>query len=74
MGLEILEQVEDVDAIIVPVGGCGLIAGLAVAVKSLYPHCQIIVRHSHIVLLLIIASNNTFLLTGYSAVTSLCKL
>lgn len=42
MGLEILEQVEDVDAIIVPVGGGGMIAGIAVAVKCLYPRCQII--------------------------------
>ena len=43
IGLEILEQVDDVDAMIVPVGGGGLIAGMAVAVKSLYPRCQIIV-------------------------------
>ncbi|XP_028405288.1 uncharacterized protein LOC114527795 [Dendronephthya gigantea] len=42
IGLEILEQVDDVDAIIVPVGGGGLIAGIAVAIKSLYPRCQII--------------------------------
>jgi threonine dehydratase len=33
MGLEILEQVPDVDAIIVPLGGGGLIAGVAMAVK-----------------------------------------
>lgn len=43
IGLEILEQIENVDAIIVPVGGGGLIAGIAVAIKSLYPHCQVIV-------------------------------
>ena len=34
MGLEILEQVPDVDAIICPIGGGGLIAGLSLAVKS----------------------------------------
>src|SRR5437868_11712835 len=33
MGLEILEQVPDVDAVIVPVGGAGLLAGVALAVK-----------------------------------------
>ena len=33
MGLEILEQVPDVEAIVVPVGGAGLIAGVALAVK-----------------------------------------
>ena len=34
IGLEILEDLPDVDAVIVPVGGGGLIAGIAVAVKS----------------------------------------
>ncbi|EDO45070.1 predicted protein [Nematostella vectensis] len=42
MGLEIVDQVEDVDAIIVPVGGGGLLAGISVAVKTLYPDIQII--------------------------------
>nr|VZI02035.1 unnamed protein product [Spirometra erinaceieuropaei] len=37
IGLEILQQVPDVDAIIVPVGGAGLIAGIACAVKKLKP-------------------------------------
>lgn len=44
MGLEIVEQVPDVDACIIPVGGGGLIAGTALAIKSLYPNVQIIVR------------------------------
>jgi threonine dehydratase len=35
IGLEILKQVPDVDAIICPVGGGGLIAGLSLAVKSM---------------------------------------
>ncbi|XP_057373337.1 L-threonine ammonia-lyase-like isoform X2 [Daphnia carinata] len=42
MGLEIVEQVKNVDAVVVPVGGGGLIAGVALAVKSLYPHIQVI--------------------------------
>ncbi len=42
LGLEILEQVPNVDAIIVPVGGGGLIAGIALAVKSLRPDVQVI--------------------------------
>jgi len=37
MGLEILEQVPSVEAIVVPVGGGGLIAGIATAVKTLRP-------------------------------------
>ena len=42
MGLEILEQVPDVDLVIVPVGGGGLIAGVSLAVKTLRPQTQII--------------------------------
>ena len=43
MGLEIMEQVKKVDAVIVPVGGGGLIAGVAVAIKTLSPSTLVIV-------------------------------
>ena len=42
MALEILEDVPDVDAIIVPTGGAGLLAGVATVAKSLRPRIQII--------------------------------
>jgi threonine dehydratase len=42
MGLEILEQVPDLDAVVVPVGGGGLLAGVALAVKSLRPQAKVI--------------------------------
>lgn len=42
LGLEILEQLPDVDAIFVPIGGGGLIGGLAYAVKHLKPSCRVI--------------------------------
>ena len=42
MALEILRQVPDVEAIVAPIGGAGLIAGLAVAVKTLRPKVKII--------------------------------
>ena len=42
IGLEILEQLPDVDMIFVPIGGGGLIAGLAYAVKNLKPDCRIV--------------------------------
>ena len=42
LGLEILEQVPDVDAIVCPVGGAGLIAGVALAVKSQRRRVQVI--------------------------------
>lgn len=41
IGLEILEQLPDVDAVIVPVGGGGLISGVAFAIKSLNPNCKV---------------------------------
>ena len=41
IGLEILDQLDDVDAIVVPVGGGGLISGLAFAVKSLRPEVKV---------------------------------
>jgi threonine dehydratase len=43
IALEIIEQVPDVDAIIVPTGGGGLLAGIAVAAKSMNPNILIIV-------------------------------
>ena len=42
MGLEILEQVPDLDAVIVPIRGAGLIAGVALAIKTLKPNVRII--------------------------------
>eukprot|EP00053_Salpingoeca_punica_P009377 m.84039 g.84039 ORF g.84039 m.84039 type:complete len:448 (-) comp15003_c0_seq1:173-1516(-) len=41
-GLEILEQIPDVDAIVVPAGGGGLLAGILLAVKTLRPDVQVI--------------------------------
>lgn len=41
MGLEILEQVPDLEALVVPIGGGGLIAGLALAIKTRKPTVQI---------------------------------
>lgn len=41
-GLEILDQLPDVERVVVPVGGGGLIAGVAVAVKGLRPEAEII--------------------------------
>lgn len=42
MGLEILAQVPDVEAVLVPIGGAGLIAGVALAIKTVKPHVQLI--------------------------------
>jgi threonine dehydratase len=42
LGLELFEQQPDLDAVLVPVGGGGLIAGVAVAIKSKRPSVRII--------------------------------
>ncbi len=42
VGLEIMEQLPDVDVILVPVGGGGLASGVALAVKALKPSVQVI--------------------------------
>ncbi|MFN7950419.1 MAG: threonine ammonia-lyase [bacterium] len=41
VGLEILEQLPETEAIVVPVGGGGLIGGIALAVKSLNPKVRV---------------------------------
>jgi len=42
LGLEILKEVPEVDGIIIPVGGGGLIAGIASIVKRIRPHVRMI--------------------------------
>ncbi len=42
MGLEIVEQISDLEAVIIPVGGAGLLAGVSLAIKTLKPHTKIV--------------------------------
>jgi threonine dehydratase len=42
LGLELLEQHPDLDAVVVPIGGGGLIAGIACALKESNPRIQVI--------------------------------
>jgi len=42
VGLELCNDVDDLDAVLVPVGGGGLIGGIAAAVKQLQPQCKVI--------------------------------
>ena len=41
IGLELLQQVRDLDAVVVPVGGGGLISGIAFAIKQLKPKVKV---------------------------------
>ncbi len=41
IALEILNQLPDVDAVVVPVGGGGLISGIAFTIKMLKPNCKV---------------------------------
>ena len=41
IGLEILEQLPDADAVVVPIGGGGLIAGVAYTIKQINPNCRV---------------------------------
>ncbi len=41
IGLELLEQLPDMDAVVVPIGGGGLISGVAFAIKSLNPNIKV---------------------------------
>lgn len=42
IGIEILEKVPDLDTVIVPIGGGGLISGIALAVKTIRPNIRVI--------------------------------
>ena len=41
IGKELLEQVPDLDAIIVPVSGGGMMSGISIAVKTMKPQCKV---------------------------------
>jgi threonine dehydratase len=42
VGIEIVEQVPDVTCVVVPIGGGGLMAGVASAVKAMKPSCRVV--------------------------------
>ena len=42
IGLEIYEDLKEVQTVVIPVGGGGLCAGVATAIKNLVPNCRIV--------------------------------
>ena len=41
IGLELVEQVPDLDIVLVPISGGGMTAGIATAVKTINPRCKV---------------------------------
>ncbi len=41
IGLELFEQLPNLDAVVVPIGGGGLIAGIATCIKNINPNCKV---------------------------------
>ena len=41
IGLELMEQLQDMEAVVVPVGGGGLISGISFVIKKLNPKCKV---------------------------------
>ncbi len=41
IGLELIEQLNDLDAVLVPIGGGGLISGIAYTIKTINPHVKV---------------------------------
>lgn len=42
IGLELLDQLKEIDVVVVPIGGGGLISGIAYTIKTLKPSCKVI--------------------------------
>lgn len=71
IGIEILDQLPDTEAILVPIGGGGLIAGIAAFVKHVKPNVLIYVMSFFILNTSLFSSNST---TIISCLTSLINL
>lgn len=41
IGIEICDQIQDADAVVVPIGGGGLISGISFVIKKLNPNCKV---------------------------------
>lgn len=70
IGLEVFEQIPELDQIIVPIGGGGLISGIAVALKSLNPKIKVIGVQTQVVdTMFQLYKTNQFTEPNYSVAT-----
>ena len=67
--LEILEQVPDVEAVLVPVGGGGLVSGMAVALKALAPAVKVVGVETEVLPCMLAALDEGRLVTVEAATT-----
>lgn len=72
IGIEILEQNPDIDTIIVPIGGGGLITGIAVAAKTLKPDIRIIGVQTEACPAMIKSYEDGILYADYPSEDSIC--
>ncbi|MGY0692064.1 threonine ammonia-lyase [Virgibacillus sp. FSP13] len=66
VGLEILEQLDNVDVVVVPIGGGGLISGILTAIKETKPHVKVIGVEPEI-------ANDTFLSLEKGEITAISE-
>lgn len=71
MGLEILEQVPNVDVIVVPIGGGGLISGISIAAKAINPNIRIVGVEPTKIPTMAIACANNGVIEPHEAVTTI---
>lgn len=64
VGLELMEQVPDLDIIVVPVGGGGLASGILTAVKAIKPHVKVIAAEPEL-------ANDTYLSLSNNKITAI---
>ena len=69
IALEILEQVPDVEAVLVPVGGGGLVSGMAVALKALAPAVKVVGVETEVLPCMLAALDEGRLVTVEAATT-----
>lgn len=72
IGIEILEQNKDIDTIVVPIGGGGLITGIAVAAKAIKPEIRIIGVQTEACPAMVKAYENNVFYEQYPSEESLC--
>jgi len=73
IGIELIDDVPEVDAVVVPIGGAGLIAGIACAVKTLKPDCKVSTLLMKLEILLLYRWRHLYFLNHHIALGHWCR-